>query len=65
MTCAHSSTRRGKNIPRVYGSWRSEVCEKCGAYRVRDHRGDLITDYRGRWRSAENYVEDIAESEDM
>ena len=35
--CRHSETVRGPDIPRVYGSFRSEICLDCRAYRKLSH----------------------------
>lgn len=35
--CQHVSTDAGPNIPRVYGSWASEICRDCGAWRTMTH----------------------------
>jgi hypothetical protein len=56
--CPHAATSRGKDIPRVYGSFRSEVCKDCGAYRYRDHRDNLWTGCGGGWRPASEYEAD-------
>lgn len=36
--CEHKITFAGPDIPRVYGSWASEVCRDCGAWRTMTHR---------------------------
>lgn len=62
--CSHTNTRRGRNIPRVWGSWQSRVCTDCGDYRAVDHHGKVAPGIIGVWRSAEFYEEDTAEPED-
>lgn len=62
--CVHRRTERGKDIPRSYGSYRSEVCLDCKAFRARDHHDQLITDSRGGWRPAEQYDQETAESDE-
>lgn len=62
--CIHARTERGKDIPRVYGSYRSEVCTDCKAFRARDHHGRLVDDVRGEWRSAERYKTETAENDE-
>jgi hypothetical protein len=47
--CKHTTTERGPDIPLRYGSWRSEVCTDCGAWRCVGHShpepmGDWRTD---------------------
>ena len=37
MTCLHHKTGRGKDAPRVWGSWRTQVCLDCGAFRLHAH----------------------------
>lgn len=39
-SCDHpaESVTPGPNVPRRYGSYRSQVCEKCGGHRVGLHR---------------------------
>lgn len=64
VACEHRRTERGKDIPRRYGSYRSEVCLDCKAFRARDHHDQLITDSRGGWRPAEQYDSETAESDD-
>lgn len=58
--CKHERTSRGANIPLRWGSARSEVCRDCGAFRERDHHGNLRD---ARWRPASEYAEAIAEQE--
>lgn len=60
--CTHEHSRRGADIPRVYGSWRSEVCDTCGAFRERDHHDALAPSWR--WRPAAEYSEATAARED-
>lgn len=57
VPCAHSKTFRGKDIPRRYGSNRSEVCSDCGCYRALDHFDHVL----GDWRPASEYESDTAE----
>lgn len=64
IDCQHPSTKRGKNIPLRYGSWRSEVCRGCGAYRARDHHGNLITGLHGGWKPASGYKADTTRDPD-
>lgn len=67
--CAHGVTTRGKDIPRRWGSYRSEVCTACGAFRARTHitttdpLGEIVHDPRGDWRPAEEY-DDATNPED-
>lgn len=62
--CEHRRTERGKDIPRRHGSFRSEVCLDCKAFRARDHHDEIVTGYPGRWRPAEQYASDTADTED-
>jgi hypothetical protein len=59
VACSHTDTIRGANIPLRYGSCRSEVCLNCGAFRERDHHGNL----RSSWQPASEYAEAIADPE--
>lgn len=49
--CDHKETFRGKDIPRRYGSYRSEVCQQCGSFRPLTHHDDAV----GPWEPAEKY----------
>ena len=62
--CRHERTKRGKDIPRVYGTYRSQVCIDCGMFRARDHYNKIVNDSRGAWRPAERYAEDTSERDD-
>lgn len=57
--CAHTSTARGANVPRRWGSYRSEVCRDCGAFRTMTHHGE----HKSEWRPANEYSEATAEQE--
>lgn len=35
--CTHRVVKVGPNVPRRYGSWKSEICLDCGAWRVFGH----------------------------
>ena len=58
--CPHAKTERGKDVPLRYGSYRSEVCVECGAFRTRDHH-DVVN---VRWRPASEYEQATDEDED-
>lgn len=60
--CDHARTERGKNVPRVYGSWRSEICLDCGAFRTHGH--DPGRSHLSAWHPASQYAEATAEPED-
>lgn len=45
-SCVHRYTRRGHDMPRRYGSWRTEICNDCAAWRTTDHHGGD----RSAWR---------------
>jgi hypothetical protein len=58
-SCTHTKTIRGKNAPRVYGSWRTEVCLSCGAFRTHGH--DAGRSQLSAWRPASAYADATAE----
>lgn len=60
--CAHSVTARGKNAPRRYGSWATEVCQACGAFRTHGH--DVGRSQMSEWRPASEYAEATNAEED-
>lgn len=62
VTCQHAHRARGKDVPRVYGSWRSEVCQNCGAFRTHGH--DPGRSHLSAWQPAAEYTEATAEPED-
>ncbi len=63
--CKHADTHRGADIPRRYGSWQSEVCNSCGSFRARDHRGNLASIDRWReWRPASEYAAAIDDTDE-
>lgn len=35
--CIHEHVAKGPSVPRVYGSWASEICCECGAWRTMTH----------------------------
>ncbi len=47
MTCLHRRIGAGPDIPRVYGSWASEVCYDCGAWRTTTHRVRMLNGLLG------------------
>lgn len=66
--CRHEQTRPGRDIPRVWGSFASQVCARCGAFRQYGHGvdpdapgpGDTVSD----WRPASDYEDATAERGD-
>lgn len=48
IPCSHEAVTPGPNVPRRYGSWRSEVCTTCGAYRTFGH--DEARSHESDWR---------------
>lgn len=64
--CAHPNTKRGKDIPRRWGTYRSEVCLDCGMFRPRTHitTSDHLGEVAGDWRPADEY-EDATTPEDL
>jgi len=59
--CRHESTRRGKDVPRRWGSFRTEVCASCGAFRTHGH--DPGKSHLSGWYSASEYDNAVAETE--
>lgn len=67
MNCLHARTERGKDAPRVWGSWRTQVCLDCGAFRMHAHDEDPNVPpgwSKSAWRAASAYEEATAKSED-
>ena len=65
--CLHAKTKRGKDAPRAWGSWRTQVCLDCGAFRTHGHNEDPDTApgwSKSAWRRASEYEEAIAEPGD-
>lgn len=62
VPCRHSRTRRGLDVPRVYGSWRSEICEDCGAFRTHGH--DSARSHLSEWMPAADYAEATRKDDD-
>lgn len=58
--CEHADTTRGEDIPRRYGSYRSEVCSACGAFRTLTHHDDPV----GLWRPKAEYAAAIERHDD-
>jgi hypothetical protein len=54
--CLHRSAHRGVNIPRAWGSFASEVCDECGAFRALTHHGEV----RSEWRPAIEYADAVS-----
>lgn len=55
VPCVHKKTKRGTDIPRVYGSYRTEVCVACGMYRTMGHNGENPDP----WRSRDAYLHEV------
>lgn len=53
LGCAHTKTKRGKDAPLRYGSYRTEVCKTCGAYRTHGH--DMHRSNMSKWQPASAY----------
>lgn len=58
VDCRHEHTQRGKDSPRRYGSWRTEVCEACGAFRTMTHHGERVS----AWRPASEYDDETSDA---
>jgi len=61
MSCQHTKTVRGEDIPRRYGSYRSEVCKDCGKFRRLNHHDEVV----GDWQPAEEYASAIEKDEEL
>lgn len=61
--CHHTRTARGKDAPRAYGSWRTEVCQDCGAFRTYTHNPPDA--HVSAWRPADEYADATAEREEF
>jgi hypothetical protein len=60
MNCLHTKTTRGKDTPRVWGSWRTQVCLDCGAFRMHAHNEDpsaVPSWSKSAWHAAAEYEE--------
>jgi hypothetical protein len=58
MNCLHRETARGKDAPRAWGSWRTQVCLDCGAFRLHAHDEDPGAApgwSKSAWRPASEY----------
>lgn len=65
--CKHTNVIRGGDVPRVYGSFRSQVCIDCGAFRTHNHNEvpDPLSQLSGHpWRPASEYADAISREED-
>lgn len=65
--CLHLRVTRGKDVPRQYGSWRTQLCLDCGAFRTHGHNvwPDPSTLWAGHdWRPASEYAEATAHDDD-
>lgn len=59
---AHAHTRRGLDVPAHRGgSWRTEVCVDCGAFRTHGHLEDK--EPIGLWRPASEYEAAVKEDD--
>ena len=58
MNCLHTKTARGKNAPRAWGSWRTQICLDCGAFRLHAQDEDPRAApgwSKSAWRPASEY----------
>lgn len=60
--CSHPRVTRGADVPLVHGSYRSQVCLDCGAFRTHGH--NVPPTSSNKWRPAIGYADAIAEIED-
>lgn len=61
--CGHERTARGADVPLRYGSYASEVCRDCGAFRWHGH--DPARSRMSAWKPASEYADATEEQEDM
>lgn len=59
--CGHLRTKRGKDAPRRWGSFRTEVCLDCGAFRTHGH--DPGRSHMSSWKPASEYADSVSEME--
>jgi len=67
IKCSHVHVVRGEDAPRVYGSWRTQVCLDCGAFREHGHNDRPVPSrpWPGHdWRPASEYEDAVAKRED-
>ncbi len=65
--CKHVHVVRGLDAPRLHGSWRTQVCSDCGAFRTHGHNDspDLSKPWAGHeWQPASEYADAVASRED-
>ena len=62
--CSHANTKRGEDMPLVYGSARTEVCVDCGSFRQRTHHDEVPMGFAGRWRQASEYDDAIRQDDE-
>lgn len=58
--CPHLQTKRGKDYPLRFGSYRTNVCVACGAWRTHGHN-DKDYDY---WQPTSSYEEETRPREE-
>lgn len=58
--CRHVRRTRGDDVPRQWGSFRTEVCSDCGWFRLLTHYGEP----HGGWQPASGYADAVAPTED-
>lgn len=64
--CLHTHTERGKDAPRRWGSFRTQICIDCGAFRLHAHTDDPSEPpgwCKSGWRPMSAYTEATAEQE--
>lgn len=61
--CLHAVTFRGADAPRRWGSFRTQVCAKCRAFRFLTHHDKPITGYNSGWRPVAEYADAISPTE--
>lgn len=55
--CCHEEIKRGPDIPLMYGSYQSRICQQCSMWMVVDHHGDphprITTTSSTFWRDSD------------
>lgn len=62
VACAHKRYRRGKDVPRRWGSYRTRLCLDCGAYQTHSHIAPPLPDTP--WKPSDGYEADTTRSDD-
>lgn len=61
MMCPHKHTLRGKDAPRRYGSYQTEVCKCCGMFRLLTHHLEV----QSKWLPQNEYTDYVSDIDDL